>query len=195
MVHRHQLDGRDAELVQVLDRRLGRQRRVGAAQLLRHVRVQLREALDVQLVDQRLVPRRARRPIVAPGERRIDRPRPSGANGALSRSSNDRSSSWSPMRVAEQRVVPAARARPIDLGVRIEHHLVRVEAMPVLRLVRAVDAVAVELARARRRAGSRARPCRSARAAGCVSDSPRASARVEQAQLDPASRARRTGRS
>ena len=32
----------------------------------------LRKPADVHLVDDRVVPRRARRPIVAPGERRID---------------------------------------------------------------------------------------------------------------------------
>ena len=34
MMHRHQLDGGDAELLQVIERRFGRQRLVGAAQLL-----------------------------------------------------------------------------------------------------------------------------------------------------------------
>ena len=51
VVHRHQLDGRDAELLQIRDARLGRQSRIGAAQVLRHVRMQLGEAFDVDFVD------------------------------------------------------------------------------------------------------------------------------------------------
>ena len=45
---------------------------VGAAQLLRHVRVALGEALDVQLVDERLVPGGTQAPVVAPGEGGVD---------------------------------------------------------------------------------------------------------------------------
>ena len=55
-----QLDGGHAEVLEVAHRRLGRQAAVGAAQVLAHLGVPLREALDVHLVDDRLVPRRAR---------------------------------------------------------------------------------------------------------------------------------------
>ncbi len=69
---RHQLDRGDTEALQVLDRRLARKPRVRAAQRLRNLRMGLCEAFHVQLVDDRLAPRRARRAIVAPTERGID---------------------------------------------------------------------------------------------------------------------------
>ena len=68
----------------------------------------------------------------------------SGAYGALSRSSNVVSSL--PDLEAEQRVVPA-HGPADDLGVGIQDQLVRVEAMAEVRRVRAVHAVAVQLAR------------------------------------------------
>ncbi len=55
LVHGHQLDGGDAELLQVLDDRRVRDARVGAALLLGDVGVRLGEALDVRLVDDGLV--------------------------------------------------------------------------------------------------------------------------------------------
>ena len=58
VVDRQQLDGGDAQVEEVLDRRLGGQPGVGAAELLGHAGMQLREALDVDLVDERLVPGR-----------------------------------------------------------------------------------------------------------------------------------------
>ena len=57
-------------------------------------------------------------------------------------------------------------ARPMTFAYGSRTSLCGLKRWPVLRRVRAVDAVAVELARAGRRAGSRARPCRCARAAG-----------------------------
>ena len=78
IMHGHQLDGGDAEVEQVLDGGLRSQAGVGAAQLFGHAGHSLGEALDVQLVDQRLVPGRVRRPIVAPGEGRYRRRRPAG---------------------------------------------------------------------------------------------------------------------
>ena len=45
---------------------------VGAAQVLAHAGVPLREALHVQLVDDRLVPRRLERPVALPVEAGVD---------------------------------------------------------------------------------------------------------------------------
>ena len=59
VVDRLQLDGGDAEAQQVVDRcRMG-QAGIGASQRLRHRRVGGGEALDVQLVDDRLAHRTA----------------------------------------------------------------------------------------------------------------------------------------
>ena len=73
VMHRHQLDGGDAERSSGGGSPAPRRARGRCRAALRGCcGCSLGEALDVQLVDQRLVPRRARRPIVAPGERGID---------------------------------------------------------------------------------------------------------------------------
>ena len=72
MVDGQQLDGGHGELAQVLDRRVGGERGVGAAQILIDLWVTHREALDVSLVDDRLAPLRARRPVVLPVESLVD---------------------------------------------------------------------------------------------------------------------------
>src|SRR5262245_52172563 len=71
-MHRHQLDRSDAELLQILDDRRGAEPRVSAAILLRDLRVQLGEAAYVRLIDDGVVPGRARIAVVTPRERRID---------------------------------------------------------------------------------------------------------------------------
>jgi hypothetical protein len=85
VMHRHQLHCRDADSFQVVDRVFRRQRFVGAAQTLRNVRVALREPAHVHLVDDRVVPRRARRPIVAPRERGIHDGREGRQRGVVAR--------------------------------------------------------------------------------------------------------------
>ena len=72
VVDRQHLDRGDAEPVEVLERGLGGEARVRAAQVLAHGRMQLRQALHVRLVDDGLRPRMRRRPVVLPVERRID---------------------------------------------------------------------------------------------------------------------------
>ena len=69
---RHELDRGYPERREMPERRLGGEPKVGASQVFRYRLVELREASDVQLVNQRLVPRGAQRPIVTPGERRVD---------------------------------------------------------------------------------------------------------------------------
>lgn len=66
LVDRQQLDGRDAQLHQVLDRRRMRQPGVRAPQLLGDARVQPREAPHMHLVDHRVRPRRLRAVVVRP---------------------------------------------------------------------------------------------------------------------------------
>ena len=126
--------------VQVLDRRRVRDAGVGAAQLLGDARVGHRQALDVGLVDDRLVVRRLRRAVDAPVEVRVD------DDG---------------LRHVRRRVVVVAllglevvaedRRVPVDLavdglGVRVEQQLVRVAAQALGGVVGAVHAEAVALA-------------------------------------------------
>ncbi len=146
-MHWHQLDGGDAEALQVLDDGRRAETGVRAAILRRHLRMQLGEAAHVHLVDDRVVPRRARIAVVAPRERRVDDLALRHAArvvapilrqvGALTADA-----------IAEVRIAPGER--PDDrLRIGIEQQLLRVEAMAVLRLVRAVHAIAVQLPRPR----------------------------------------------
>ena len=66
LVHRHQLDGGDVQRLQVVDDRRVGEPGVGAAQFLGDAGMRLRHALDVRLVDDRLVVRRARRAVGCP---------------------------------------------------------------------------------------------------------------------------------
>ena len=104
----------------VLDHRRGGQPGVGAAQLLRDVGMALREALDVHLVDDRVLPGGARRAVVAPAEGGVD-----------------------DLAAAEARAGSLPANQP---SVRIEQHLRGIEAVSVLRVVRPVDPIAIEQA-------------------------------------------------
>ena len=68
LVHRHQLQRGDAEPLEMVDGRRRRDSGVGATQLRRDVRMAAGEALDVHLVDHRVVHGRARRVVAVPVE-------------------------------------------------------------------------------------------------------------------------------
>ena len=141
LVHRHQLDRGDAELLQVLDHRRVPDRAVGAAQFLGDARVPHRQTLDVRLVDDRVVVRDPRQRVVAPVEVRVD-------HDALGHEPG-RVAGGHPVRavqlVAVQRRVPLDL--PVDrLRVWVEQQLVRVEPVPAARLVPPVHPVPVPLA-------------------------------------------------
>jgi hypothetical protein len=100
------------------------------------------ETLDVDFIDYGLMPRCPRRAVITPAELRFD---------DASQRREWRTVTFVEIRVvacavriAIKRIVPAQV--PADgLCVRIEHDFVRVEPMTPLRLVRAVNSVAVEL--------------------------------------------------
>ena len=146
LVHRHQLDRRDAELLQVIDHGGVRDAAVRASELLRHGRVQLREALDVRLVDERRRIRRLRLAVARPVEERVDDDALHHVRGGVVVVARIRVAEV----VAEQRLVPVDLAFD-GLGVGVEQQLVRVEPLAALRVVVAVHAVAVALAGADRR--------------------------------------------
>ena len=100
------------------------------------------EALDVDLVDDGLVPRRAEQPVVTPREGRLDDDALGDERGAVALVGHGGRLGLAGA-VAEERVVPADAAGD-RLRVGIEKNLGRIEAVPLGRRVRAVDAVAVE---------------------------------------------------
>ena len=68
VLHGQQLDRGDAEVDEVVDDRRVAEPRVSAALVLRHVRVEAGEALDMCLVDHGALPRHVGPPVVAPVE-------------------------------------------------------------------------------------------------------------------------------
>ncbi|MET3823440.1 hypothetical protein ABID76_006166 [Burkholderia ambifaria] len=146
-MYRQQFDRRHADRQQVIDERRMRQRRERAA--LRHAQpgAAHRRAAHVRLVDHGAAPRHVRAPVVAPVERLVDdhglrhRGRRVAAVHRQVRAVRMHA-------IAEQRVGPAELADQLA-RVRVEQQLGRVEAMAVLRLVRAIRTKAVHGARMR----------------------------------------------
>ncbi len=148
MVYGQQLNRRDSQLVEMLDGGVGRQPAVGPAQFLGDAGMLLRKAFDVQLVDDRLFPRRAGAPVVAPVKARIGYRRQRGERGAVpivqlvDRVRRLRQ----PVHRREPKhgIVPAQPAAHCS-GVRVEEHFLGVEAVTLVGMERAFHAVGVEL--------------------------------------------------
>jgi hypothetical protein len=139
---RHQLDGRHAKIEQVLDDRLRGKPGIAAAFLFGNARVTHGHAADMSFVDERFMPGRAWRAVVAPGKRSIHHRAQRAecravtfVEGQVIRADF----------VAKKGVIPA-HVPANRLGIGIEQHLVGIKAMAVLRIVRTMDPVAVELA-------------------------------------------------
>ena len=118
----------------------------GAAQLLGNVLARRGHALHMRLVDDGVAPRRGAAARSSPQVTAVSITTHFGMTKAESRRSGDRSARGCADAVAEMRIVPAQLAEQ-RLGVGVDQQLVRVEAVAVRRVVGAVHAVAVELAR------------------------------------------------
>ncbi len=142
LVHRHQLDGGHAQALEVADDRGVGHTGVRPADLLGYVGVGHRQALDVGLVDDRVVVLVLRVPVAAPVEERVDHHREhrvAQAVGVVERLGLAEG-------VGEQRLVPVDLA--LDrLGVGVQQQLRRVAPVALLGRVRPVHAVAVALPR------------------------------------------------
>jgi hypothetical protein len=150
-MHGHELQRRDAEPAQVLDGRGVGDAGIRPADLLGHVGMAHRQPLDVRLIDDRLVVAVPRRAVLAPVEERVGDHREHRVPERVDLVGHGRQTELRIVEgVAEQRLVAAHL--PVDgLGVWVQQQLGRVAAMPVCRVVGAVDAVAVALARLHRR--------------------------------------------
>jgi hypothetical protein len=139
LVHRHELDRGDAQVGEVLHDRRVRDGGVGPAELLGHPRVGHGQALDVGLVDDRLVVGGLRRAVHAPVEEGVDDDGLRHVRRGVV-----------VVALAGLEVVAEDRRIPVDLavdglGVGIEQQLVRVAAQPLSRVVRAVHPESVLL--------------------------------------------------
>ncbi len=136
-----QLHRRDPQPAQIVHHRGAPQAGVRPPQPRWHVRIAGCESLHVHLVDDGLVPGNSKRPVVAPGEGRIDHQALGEMGAAI------------PLIAAEVGVgmahlVPKQGVVPVNvavngLGIRIEEQLCRVESLAVLRVVGSVDAISV----------------------------------------------------
>ncbi len=141
-MHRHELHGRDAQTLQMLDYRRAGQTGIGPAQLGRDIGMACGESLYVQLVDDGFMPWRSRRMIVVPGERGID-DAAFGHIGGIVAPIHGQILIGMADPVAEQVVVPAQSSAQF-LRVGIDQELLGVETMTAGGLVGAVHPVAIE---------------------------------------------------
>ena len=146
---RQKLQRGDAERAQLVDHRLGAEARESAAKLRADIRVAHGEAADMGFVDDGVAPGNARRAVVAPGEGAVDHAAFRHAARVVAAVERQVFAGRADA-VAEMGVRPAERSEQ-RLGVGVDQQLVGIEAVAGGRLVRAVDAVAVE------RAGTRFR--------------------------------------
>ena len=146
VVDGQELDRRDAQVLEVGDRVLAGEAGVGAAQVLADALAPHREALDVRLVDDGLVPRRAQRPVALPLEARVDDHALGDRVGGVLVVDLEIGVLRARRDVGEH-VAEVEADRPLDrLGVRVEDELGGIEAVALGRRVGAVHAEAVALA-------------------------------------------------
>ena len=133
VMHREQLDRGDAELLEVRDRVVGGEAGVGPAQVLAHAGALHREALDVGLVDHRLVPRGAQPAVALPVEARVDDDALRDRVGVVLVVGLEVGVLLAGRHV-RQHVAGVEQDRALDrLGVRVEQQLARVEAVTLAR--------------------------------------------------------------
>ena len=120
-MHRHEFHGGDAEPLQVFHARAGGKTRIGAAERWRHFGMLAGEPLDVEFVDDRIVPRSARRSVVAPGESGIHHPAFRHIGGAVA-FVPDKILTGVAHPVAEEGVAPV-EGSPEGFGVWVEKEL------------------------------------------------------------------------
>ena len=144
---RQQLDGGHAKFANVLEHVVDHQAAESAAQVFRHRRVTHADAAHVGFINDGLVPRHADAMVIAPGVRRVD-------DLALGHE-------WRAVAFVETEVgvgvadgVAEQRFRPFKLanqlfGVRVDQQFVVIEAMAVGRVIRTINAVAVNQPRMR----------------------------------------------
>ena len=143
VMHRHQLDGGDAQALQVPDRCRVRKTGIGAAQFGRHLRVAGGEALDVQLVNDGFVPGPLQQAISRPIEDGLLDDALGHERRAVDVAAHVRACGEG---IGEHRFIHLNVA--VDgFGVGIEQQLGGVAAVAVVRLPRAVHAKAVALPR------------------------------------------------
>ena len=146
-VYRQQLNRGYAKLLQVVDHRRRSHPGVSAAQFIGHRRMLHGEAAHVQLVNHHVLPGDVGTPVITPGEGGFQhaafghqcRAVPPVKRQVLALAANG---------VAIECIAPTQAADQV-FRVRVEHQLVRVEAVSFVRLVRAVYPVAISHARAR----------------------------------------------
>ncbi len=147
LVHWHQFDRGDVERLEVVDDRRMGQAGVRPAQFLGDSGMGLSHALDVRLVDDRLVVGRARRAVGGPVEERVDH---HAGHGVAERVDHRRSSRRRRVGRRGRQVIGVQRLAEVEvtverLPVRVQQQLARVTPMAGVRVERPVHAKPVPL--------------------------------------------------
>src|SRR5579884_2368313 len=138
---RQELDRRDAKVADMVDDGRLAQAAIGAAQLLANAGMELGVAADMELIDDRALPGRPWDAVLPPGKGRID--------DATTRHERRTVSYVERGVVPRLHLVAEHRRIPFEVShdrfrIRIQQELVRVEPVPVLRLIGSVNAIAID---------------------------------------------------
>jgi hypothetical protein len=144
-LYRQELHRGDAQALEVVDDRRRAQPGIGAAHFGRNMRVQAGEALDVQLIDDGLMPGNIGRAVPVPIKAGID-------HLALEHAGRAVAAAEAQILAGAADAVTELGIAPLDgadnrFGVGVQQQLVRIEAVSLLRPIRTMDPVAVQLAR------------------------------------------------
>src|SRR5262249_17892490 len=138
-------DRGDAEALEMIDHRGGGQAAIRPAPRRRHVLSKLGEALDVRLVNDRVLPGNGRPAFCAPGEGLVD-DHTLGHTARIVAPVKRKIAACATSAVAEMRIAPYEPPGEL-LRIRIDEELVRVEAQSALGLIGAMHPIAIELPR------------------------------------------------
>src|SRR5438270_9958679 len=144
-MHRQKLDRRDAELDKIIDDCRRGERGKGAALVHIDRRMLDREAAHMHFEDDRLFPGRVRLAVIVPGKGGLDDPAFRHVTGAVAAVEGEIFARASNPITVDDVAPPHLPRNRFRIG--IEQQFVRVEAVPGGGIVRAVDAITVELVR------------------------------------------------
>src|SRR5262249_26782936 len=144
-VDRQQFDCGDAEALEMIDHRGGGQAAIRPAPRRWHVLSKLGEALDVRLVNDRVLPGHGGPAFFAPGEGLVD-DHTLGHTARIIAPVKREIAACATGAVAEMRIAPYEPSAQLPC-IRIDEELVRVEAQSTLGLIGAMHPIAIELPR------------------------------------------------
>ena len=142
-MNRHQFNGSNPQLPEIINYSRVCKRGIGAANVFRNMRMEFCKTLHVQFVDNCFMIGNLWKLIFLPIERRIDH-NTSRHKWHAVLTTKTQICIGMPHFVAKQRIVPMDGIRNC-LGVRIDEKFIRIKPMSMFRFITAIDPVAIQL--------------------------------------------------